>query len=195
MNAAGIAQVERLSAILRETNLDAAYTSPLGRSRTTADMLLRGRGVQAVSDPDLAELSYGTLQGQVPREWPEELRSGWQAAPWSITFPEGESLELVRRRAIPVVRRIVTAHPREMILVSAHGHLNRVVIMDLLSLDRDSFWSIAQPNAGAYRIEFSAASFDRPRVSFLDLGVWSPFVPDVEGISLRRGAPLAETAG
>ena len=52
--------------------------------------------------------------------------------------------------------RILAAHEGETVLVSGHGHLNRVLLIHLLEWPRERFWAIAQPNAACWRLTVAA---------------------------------------
>ncbi len=169
MNATGYAQVEALAQELAHVSFDAAYTSPLSRTRETARALLGTRGVrgvpraeriEAIVVPELIELSYGDLQGTHSDTWQPELRTAWHTDPWSVTFPHGESLEMVRTRATPALDRIVHSHPGETVLVSSHGHLNRVLALHALARPANDFWSIEQANASALILRFPLSSIE-----------------------------------
>ncbi len=150
-SACGEAQLRQLAAELRDVSFDAAYTSPLARARATAEAVLAGRHLRAAQIPELAEIDYGVLQGTRFSEWPTGLHEAWRADPWQIAFEGGESLRDVRARVTPVFQRIVSAHPGETVLVSAHGHVNRILLLDLGAASGD-FWSIEQPNGSATRL-------------------------------------------
>lgn len=146
----GVREVHGLAGRLRGVRFDAAYSSTLSRSRQTAALLLEGSGVRALALSALDELSYGTLQGLTPevrRAQHGHLDARWQAAPWEVSFPGGESLDEVKRRVTPVWDGIASGHAGETVLVAAHGHVNRVLLMHALGLPRETFWSLEQPNA------------------------------------------------
>lgn len=48
---------------------------------------------------------------------------------------------------------LVRAHEGERVLVSAHGHLNRVLLIHALGLSRDVFWQVPQTNASCVVVE------------------------------------------
>jgi broad specificity phosphatase PhoE len=157
LNARGVAEAQALGERLRTMAFDAAYTSTLRRARQTAEIILVGSGVVPVGVGALAELSYGAWQGTTHEEWRErdpEIAARWEQAPWTVAFPDGESLEQLHRRAVPVWEDIVQAHHGETVLVSAHGHLNRVLLLHLLDLPRERFWTVAQPNASCVLVEY-----------------------------------------
>ena len=156
LGARGVAQTMALARSLAGIAIDAAYTSPLSRARETAAAVLRGRGVVPVAVPELRELSYGVWEGLAPAPrraaW-GDLEDRWIADPWSVAFPEGESLGALAARVLAVWDRIVAAHAGDTVLVSAHGHVNRVILLHAHGLPRDAFWSLDQPNAGFVLLE------------------------------------------
>lgn len=148
MNDRGRRQVDALAESLRNVAIAAAYSSPLLRAAETAKAIARDVPVHLV--PDLSELNYGALQGQRFADWPEEVLRQWEADPWSVTFPGGESLCDVRLRVSRAFRRIADAHRCGYVLISGHGHVNRVLLSEMLGLANDAFWRIAQPNTGTF---------------------------------------------
>jgi broad specificity phosphatase PhoE len=159
LNDAGRAQAEALAERLRGVRFGAAYTSPLRRAADTARAVLRGSGIVPVAMPGLGELSYGLWQGRGQEPGGRcnpGLEWRWRESPWTVTFPGGESLEEVRVRAAAAIGRILAAHGGETVLVSGHGHLNRVLLIHLLEWPRERFWEIAQPNAACWRLVVAA---------------------------------------
>lgn len=156
LNAAGREQARALAEALREEEMDAAYSSPLSRALQTAEAVLEGRGVEIRVLPELRELCYGLWQGRgsQPRgRCNPGLERRWREDPWSVRFPGGETLPEVRERAAAALRRIRTAHPGERVLVSGHGHLNRVLLIEALGWPESRFWEIEQGNACCLRLE------------------------------------------
>lgn len=153
----GIVEAEGLRAQLGDVEFAAAYCSTLSRARDTADIVLHGNRVQAITVQAFDELSYGSWQGLAPsvrRERDAELDQRWQDDPWAVVFPDGESLHDVERRVALPWDDIVARHAGDTVLVVAHGHVNRVLLLRALARARDEFWRIGQPNAGVYRIEY-----------------------------------------
>jgi broad specificity phosphatase PhoE len=152
---AGVRQVRDLAQRLRvrDVHFHAAYCSTLSRSGATAALLLEGTGRQATPLPALDELSYGTLQGLTPEARATHhaaLDRQWRSTPWEVAFPEGESLADVETRVAPTWDEIVARHAGETVLVAAHGHVNRVLLIRASSLPRAEFWRINQPNASCW---------------------------------------------
>lgn len=171
MNATGRAQVVSLGTALSHVAFDAAYTSPLSRARLTARVVLARRPLDVVVKPDLCELSYGDWQGLTPQEWPGDVAERWATDPWTVTFPHGESLTQVQARAVAAIGRIMAAHPGQCVLVSAHGHLNRLLLLHARRADPTTFWDIVQPNGGACRIDYRMYGADANAVSVTPITV------------------------
>lgn len=150
LSARGIAEARALADHLRPLHFDAAYCSTLSRARATAAILLEGSGLRALPLPALDELSYGVLQGLTPEHrnaLHEPLDACWRDTPWAVRFPEGESLADMQARVMPAWQGIAAGHSGETVLIVAHGHVNRVLLLPILGLSRDAFWTVDQPNA------------------------------------------------
>ena len=154
----GRRQIDELAASLAHVEFDAAYTSPLDRAARTAEGVLRSRGLRAATVREIAELSYGRLQGSRFADWPDDLRTAWHSDPCSVTFPDGESLAMLRARVIPVFRAITSAHAGETVLVSAHGHVNRIILLDVLARPMTDFWAIEQHNGSFTMVDVHAGA-------------------------------------
>jgi broad specificity phosphatase PhoE len=118
--------------------------------------------------PEPRELSYGRVTAMTPDDRRAEhpgLDERWRSAPWSVVFPDGESIDDLAARVLPTWERIVAAHVGETVLVTAHGHVNRVVLLHSRRLARDEFWSIEQKNGAADWLTCT------PRT--LESGAWS----------------------
>lgn len=171
LSAVGQAQVARLAAALHPVHFDAAYTSPLGRARATAAAVCDGRALTVRPLDDLREICYGRWQGlDEPARLADDpaLHRRWRDDPWSVTFPGGESLADVEVRARRVLGHVARVHPGATVLVSGHGHLNRVLLLAAHGWPRERFWRITQPNAGCTVLDVGAAW--RPRVQVLAHG-------------------------
>jgi broad specificity phosphatase PhoE len=149
----GCAQLRALAQELADIHFDAAYTSTLLRAVRTAEAILGDRGLRARRIAALAEISYGSLQGTRFADWPGNLHDTWRTDPWSVTFPEGESLAELEARVLPAFEQIVAAHPGDTVLVSSHGHVNRLILTAHHRRPRTDFWSIEQMNGRAIRLE------------------------------------------
>jgi probable phosphoglycerate mutase len=134
----GCAQVRALAQRLQGTPLDAIYASPLSRTQQTAEILAEGRSVGVVARDGLREIGHGHWEGLTRREvearFPDEYQT-WEADPFSYAPDGAESGLSVLARALPVMRAIVVAHPRQTVLVVSHKATIRLLLASLLGFD------------------------------------------------------------
>ena len=132
---------------LKDETIHAAYTSPLSRARDTAIVIARRHDLQVTDLPGLADLSYGDWEGLPLKEVKvryADLYRQWETAPHSVTFPNGESLEVLRTLALAAVEEAAQRHPHQTVLLMAHRAVNKVLIAAFIGLDNSHFWRIAQ---------------------------------------------------
>ncbi len=164
LTAQGVEEARLAGAAIRDCGFrfDAAFTSLLGRARTTLELILGTIGqpdLPVTADAALNERDYGELAGLNK----EEARAVWGARQvhlWRKSYeavpPGGESLAMTEARALPYLRTVVEPSVRrgERILVVAHGNSLRVLVrgLDALSPDAVEGLHIATSQIIAYRI-------------------------------------------
>lgn len=145
----GLAQTVKTVAFLSALRFDTIFTSPLARARAIAEPVGVTLHIPPIVVPELREIEFGGWEGHTWNEivaiYPATL------AAWELKSPEarpdgGESLADVRRRA-EKVRSMVESNSGSLVLVVAHGGLNRVLMSVLLDLPLNSYNSFTQPNA------------------------------------------------
>jgi broad specificity phosphatase PhoE len=132
---------------LKDEAIHAAYTSPLSRSRDTAIAIARHHDLEVIDLPGLADLSYGDWEGVPLKEVKvkyADLYRQWETSPHTVRFPNGETLEELRTRALAAVDGVVQRHPDQTVLLVGHRAVNKVIIAALIGLDNSHFWRIAQ---------------------------------------------------
>lgn len=144
----GLRQADRLARALAEVGLAAIYTSPRRRALQTASALGRVHGLAPVLDERLCEIDFGDFEGrtyeEIEREHPDLFRR-WMETPTEIEFPNGESYERFKARALLALASILDNHRRDTVAVVTHGGIARAILADCLSI----------PNAGLFRIDQS----------------------------------------
>ena len=146
----GIEQAELLGKYLSICELEAIYSSPLGRAIDTANIIARYQKIGVHIVEGLIDFDYGEWQSlpeqEAKRLYPT-LHNEWHNNPHKVRMPGGESLEDVRRRAIEVINDVLSKYQGSVVLVS-HRVVNKVLICSLLGLDNSYFWNIKQDVSG-----------------------------------------------
>jgi ribonuclease H / adenosylcobalamin/alpha-ribazole phosphatase len=106
----------------RAVPIGAIITSPLLRTRRTAEEAARATGAPLRVDDDLRETDFGGWEGltfaEVSRKWPEEMRE-WLASS-DVAPPGGESFTDVDRRVMAALQRLLARYPAATVLVVSH---------------------------------------------------------------------------
>jgi broad specificity phosphatase PhoE len=153
----GREEARALAEWLKDEPIHAAYTSPLSRSRDTARAIASHHGLEVIDLPGLADLCYGDWEGLPLKEVKvkyADLYGQWEAAPHTVRFPNGETLEDVRRRALAAVNEVAHRHPGQTVLLVGHRAVNKVIIAALIGLDNSHFWRIAQDTTCINRFQW-----------------------------------------
>ena len=150
LDATGSKQAALLAEYLRDTKIEAIYSSPLQRALKTAEIIGGHHRLAVAIAPGLIDFDYGQWQGlaqqQVQTRY-KELYEQWLNHPEKVKTPDGESLQAARKRAVSVVSDVIARHKGTVVLVS-HRVVNKVLICALLGLDDSHFWNIRQDMCG-----------------------------------------------
>jgi probable phosphomutase (TIGR03848 family) len=141
----GAAQAAALAARLAEVRLDAIVSSPLERTRQTAEHLAAGRPDTLFElDERFTECDYGTWSGRALKSLAEEpLWRTVQAHPAAAAFPDGESLAALSARAVAAVRSWNAKLGESAVYaVVSHGDVIKAIAADALGMHLDLFQRI-----------------------------------------------------
>ena len=141
---------------LKGEKIDVAYSSPLSRAVETAENIACHHGLTVQKLDGLADLNYGDWQGLPLAE--VKKTSGdfywqWETMPQTVRFPNGETLEEVRVRALTAVDEVLQRHPDQNILLASHRVVNKVLIAAFIGLDNSHFWRIGQDTTAVNRFD------------------------------------------
>jgi len=159
----GRAQAERLGHQLAQIPLELCVHTRFGRTRETADEILRGRTVPQLEEPLLDDIDVGDLEGvtvEAYRDWKREHRR-------SDPFPGGESLDDAARRYAQAFRRLVE-RPEQSVLVVCHEIPIRYALNAAAGSDDLDGPEHSIPNATPYL--FDAEALERAARRIDDLG-------------------------
>jgi probable phosphoglycerate mutase len=102
--------------------IDVIVSSPLSRTRRTAEAVAEATGAPVIVDDDLVETDFGKWEGlsfaEAGAQDPDEMRArlaGADAAP-----PGGESFATAGRRVLGALDRLLDAYPERTLLIVSH---------------------------------------------------------------------------
>lgn len=134
LNAAGRSAAWELAANLASLDLDAIYTSPIQRCRETASILAGPHGFTPRTRQGIIEVEYGDWSGRGLKSlyrnkaWRELM-----ANPVQFRFPNGETLDEVRKRSLRSIRLLATRHQDKTVMAVSHGDVIRSIVAHALS--------------------------------------------------------------
>lgn len=193
----GRAQAGGIVGRLAGVPLAEVVCSPALRCQQTVAPLLAERGIEAVTEPDLAEVDYGAWTGKELKDLAKEpLWRVVQAHPSAAVFPEGEGLAGMQSRAVAAVRRhdarISAAHgPRAVWLVCSHGDVIKSVLADALASHLDNFQRIVVDPSSISVVQYTETRPFVVRVNDLG-GDVAGLVPPEPKPGEEDGAPASE---
>ena len=147
---AGQAQARALGVRLAGVPIVIALTSPLTRTRRTAEAILGDRKVSLETEDALLEISHGQWEGQLASDLEishAEMLGTWRTRPdrHVPAGPDAETLGDVEERAWPVlVRTCARLGNNETALIVAHDAVNRVLLCRVLGLPLTRIWMFRQ---------------------------------------------------
>ena len=128
----GKKQIDALAQRLRDTKIDAVYSSSQYRAMLTAEAVTRYHSISLQTDPRLKEINMGSWEakffGNVCYESPEEARL-FVSRPQFWQVEGSENYAQVADRAYPALLEIAEKHDGQVVAVVSHG----VTIRCLLS--------------------------------------------------------------
>ena len=162
LNQRGREQAKALGAALEGRSIDAVYSSPLSRAVETAEAIAEPHGISVEIEDGFVDFDYGAWQGlpheEVRQRYPR-MYQDWVERPHTVRMGGGESLRMVRRRAMETLMRIVDRHQDDTVVIVAHRVVNKVVLCAVLELANSHFWRIRQDTCALNVFEWSDGRF------------------------------------
>lgn len=138
---------------------NAIYSSPLQRTRITAETIARDAGATIELREELMEIGYGQWEGRTIEEVDREHHDDyirWQADPAWHAPTGGEPAGEIARRGLKVVEEITERFPSGEVLVVSHKATIRIILCSLLGIDVGRFrYRLACPVGSVSTVEFS----------------------------------------
>ena len=145
LNIHGRQQAKALAHGFAREAIHALYASDLCRAWETAQSIATMTGSSAVAEPRLREIAFGDWEGltygEIVRRDPDALRD-WQADPYQIAPPGGETLTQVANRVRGAYENLLEHHAGETVVWVAHGGPIRVLLCQVLGLPLRDHWKL-----------------------------------------------------
>lgn len=127
----GARQAQLVRDALANKEINKLYASPTRRTiETLSPLSAKLRHKPIMMSNGLIDIDYGEWQGmkkeEVPEKWPE-LDKQWRQDPFGVTFPNGESLLEVQKRALAAVDEIRKDAQGKAVAVCSHRVLLKAI--------------------------------------------------------------------
>jgi len=102
--------------------ISAIVSSPMKRARQTAEVIAKHHGLKVTENENLREISFGDWDGLSHEEAQQKDSTLWQSwrGSWSVSPPNGESLEVFDQRLQLARQQITERHAGKTVVVVAH---------------------------------------------------------------------------
>ena len=156
----GINQVLTTAKELKNIKFDAIYSSDLGRTKQTAEILKLERELAIKTSKALRERSYGRFESRPSTDFKEafhDVRENIKqlCEEERVNFKFADDIESdaeIIARFITKLREISVAHPAQKILISTHGGPIRLLLLHIGYLKRSELPPGSIANAGYVKI-------------------------------------------
>ena len=121
LNDTGIEQAKSLGISLKDIPIDICFTSPLPRSKQTAEIALAGRNIEIIEEQGLTSAQFGIMEGKPIASLSAEDEIKWRSPNPDFRFPGGESQQEVADRIEKTLIKIANITNHKNIAICTHG--------------------------------------------------------------------------
>ena len=144
LTAKGLLEADLVAQEIAKIQPDALITSPLQRTRQTAEIISKATGLPVSVDAIWTECSFGVWDGmsidEVREAFPEEY-AHWLAST-SYAPPEGESYESAMARALQGLLGLVDEYPGKKVCVVTHNGIIKTALAAAMKVDSTAIFNI-----------------------------------------------------
>jgi probable phosphoglycerate mutase len=130
--------------------VDVVVTSPVRRTRESAEIVAERLGLDLVEEPGFAEMEFGAWDGltfaEVDQKWPDDL-AAWISSV-DVAPSGGESFRQVHDRVLAGLRRVLTSYAGGTVIVVSHVTPIKALVSH----------AVDAPLTSLFRMELSTAS-------------------------------------
>ncbi|KAI0496817.1 hypothetical protein KFK09_023141 [Dendrobium nobile] len=156
LTAKGESQAETSRQMLLGDFFDVCFTSPLIRSKRTAEVIWDSRKDNVITEPDLREIDLYSFQGLLKHEGKEKFGSAyrqWQKDAENFQIDGHYPVRELWDRAESCWSKIL-AHEGRSVLVVAHNAVNQALVATAIGLGTKYFRILLQSNCGLSVLDF-----------------------------------------
>lgn len=135
-----VAELTRVG--LADVAFDLAFTSPLGRARTTAEIILGARQIPVNEDERIIEVNFGAYEGQGFRLEDENLQNFFEKPELYYPVNGSESMEAILERTGEFLSDLYQneQYQNSTILISTHGAALSALLCNVKGWQKADFW-------------------------------------------------------
>ncbi|XP_027345248.1 probable 2-carboxy-D-arabinitol-1-phosphatase [Abrus precatorius] len=152
----GESQAETSRQMLIDDHFDACFSSPLARSKRTAEIIWGPRQEPIIPDFDLREIDLYSFQGLLKHEGKARFGSAyrqWQVDAANFIIDGHYPVRELWERAKSCWTKIL-AHDSRSVLVVAHNAVNQALVATAIGLGSEYFRTLLQSNCGVSVLDF-----------------------------------------
>jgi probable phosphoglycerate mutase len=139
----GVAQARAAGEYLADKKIRAIYSSPIDRTRDTADEIAERLSLPVTDDEQIGEIHFGSWTNRSLKQLATtKLWKTVQSYPSGARFPDGESLREAQARSVGELERLRGAHPKKSLCVVSHADLIKLITAHYLGMHLDQFQRI-----------------------------------------------------
>ncbi len=138
LSAKGRAEIGAVAGRLAGEKIDAIYSSPLQRTRETAEILSDRLALPVQYREDVIELDFGEWTGLTADEIRKDERwQMWSSCRSIAAIPGGESWRQVQDRVVHALLDLQRLHPEQALVIVSHGDVIRAGLLFALGMPLD----------------------------------------------------------
>lgn len=152
---------------LRDVPFDVCFTSPLGRARETAQIILQGRDVPILEDKRILEMNFGVLEGKCCSKEGWDVPDSFQMFfddPVHYQAPKGgEDFQAVRERTGDFLNWLFAQeqYRDSTVLVTTHGAAMAGLLNNLKKKPLAEYWGVGvHKNCGVTEVDVTDGRID-----------------------------------
>lgn len=166
----GEAQAKEVANSLKDIDVAAIFSSPLLRTKLTAEYIDQWHSVEVVYDERLKERSLGVWDGlffnEVEGQYPEEYRS-WKKDQAGFAPQGGETAYDLLARVKPVIVDLVDRFKGRTVVVVCHVGPIRVLLADALGLPINKFRNLRIDPASVACVDYGCTQNNLIMMNFV----------------------------